>query len=196
MKKQLWQAGLAALALVSLTAQAHFKLDTPASWIVQDDKGDPQKMAPCGGTMADGGTRTGAVTELQGGSMMPLAVTETVYHPGHDRVALARRTNRLPGDPVAVLKQTDNGTRSDHGVIVENPQLPVLVDGLWKSQQRRTGPLATEVRIPNVDCEGCVVQVLQFMENHPGFREGGYSYHHCAIVNIKADASKPLDSNW
>ena len=63
MKKQLWQAGLAVLALVSLTAQAHFKLDTPASWIVQDDKGDPQKMAPCGGTMADGGTRTGAVTE-------------------------------------------------------------------------------------------------------------------------------------
>jgi len=196
MKKQLWQAGFAALALVSLTAQAHFKLDTPASWIVQDDKGDPQKMAPCGGTMADGGTRTGAVTELQGGSMMPLAVTETVYHPGHYRVALARRINLLPGDPVAVLKQTDNGTRSDHGVIVENPQLPVLVDGLWKSQQRRTGPLATEVRIPNVDCEGCVVQVLQFMENHPGFREGGYSYHHCAIVNVKADASKPLDSNW
>jgi len=41
-----------------------------------------------------------------------------------------------------------------------------------------------------------VLQILQFMENHPGFREGGFSYHHCAIVNITADPSKPLASGW
>lgn len=187
---------VAAAALVVPAAQAHFRLDAPSSWIAQDDKGDPQKMAPCGGTMADGGTRTGAVTDLQGGSELRLAITETVFHPGHYRVALARRINLLPPDPVAVMKETDRGPRSDHGVIDPAPQPPVLVDGLWKNQERRLGPLETTLTLPNVDCEGCVLQILQFMENHPGFREGGFSYHHCAIVNITADPSKPLASGW
>ena len=197
MKSTLMQAGLAAaLGLVTLGAQAHFRLESPASWIEQDDKGDPQKMAPCGGTMADGGTRTGIVTEVVGGSMLRIAIDETVFHPGHYRVALARRINLLPGDPEAVLKDMENGLRSDYAIIAEPALPPVLQDGLWQNQVRRTGPQETEVRIPNFDCEGCVMQVLQFMEEHPGFREGGFSYHHCAILNIKADASLPMDSGW
>jgi hypothetical protein len=196
MRNKFWQASLVTLSLVSASALAHFKLDAPASWIAQDDKGDPQKMAPCGGSMADGGTRTGAVTEVQGGGMLKLAVTETVFHPGHYRIALARRINLLPEDPVAVLKQTENGMRSDHGVIEQNPKAPVLLDGFWATKEKRTGQLTTELRMPNIDCQGCVLQVLQFMENHPGVREGGYSYHHCAIVNIKANAAVPADTGW
>ncbi|HWK53307.1 MAG TPA: SCE4755 family polysaccharide monooxygenase-like protein [Hyphomicrobiales bacterium] len=195
--KPLLQAGIAAvLGLFALQAHGHFLLASPASWIEQDEQGDPQKMAPCGGTVADGGTRTGAVTDVTGGAMLRLAIDETVYHPGHYRVALARRINLLPSDPPAVLKQTENGTRSDHAPIDANPQPPVLLDGLWQNQQRRTGPLETEIRIPNIDCEGCFLQVIQFMENHPGVREGGYSYHHCAVLNITADASQPLEEGW
>jgi hypothetical protein len=185
-----------ALSLFALGAAAHFKLEAPASWIQEDDKGDPQKLAPCGGTLADGGTRTGATTDLQGGAMTRLAITETVYHPGHYRVALARRLNQLPADPVAVLKETSGGPRSDHAEIDKNPSAPVLLDGLWENHERRLGPLETEIRIPNIDCEGCFLQVIQFMEDHPGAREGGYSYHHCAVVNIKADAAMPRDEGW
>lgn len=197
MKKNTLQAALLlTLGLVALDAQAHFFLVSPASWIEQDEQGDPQKMAPCGGTMADGGIRTGAVTDVQGGSMLRLAINETVFHPGHYRVALARRINLLPEDPAAVMKETDKGPRSDHAEIDKNPQPPVLVDGLWQNQERRTGPIETEIKIPNIDCEGCVLQVIQFMEGHPGVREGGFSYHHCAVVNITADKSAPLDTHW
>ncbi len=197
MKKNTLQAALLlTLGLVALDAQAHFFLVSPASWIEQDEQGDPQKMGPCGGTMADGGIRTGAVTDVQGGSMLRLAINETVFHPGHYRVALARRINLLPEDPAAVMKETDKGPRSDHAEIDKNPQPPVLVDGLWQNQERRTGPIETEIKIPNIDCEGCVLQVIQFMEGHPGVREGGFSYHHCAVVNITADKSAPLDANW
>lgn len=185
-----------ALMLLPAAAQAHFKLDAPASWLAQDERGDPQKMAPCGGTLADGGTRTGAVTEVLGGSEIRLAIDETVYHPGHYRVALARRINDLPADPPAVVKQTENGMRSDYAPIDANPQAPVLVDGLWQNQERRTGPLETMLAIPNIDCQGCFLQILQFMEEHPGVREGGYSYHHCAVLNITPDAGKPLDEGW
>ncbi|MES2626533.1 MAG: SCE4755 family polysaccharide monooxygenase-like protein [Pseudomonadota bacterium] len=195
-KHTLHTAFLLALGLVALDAQAHFFLVSPASWIEQDEKGDPQKMAPCGGTMADGGTRTKDVTEVQGGSMLRLAINETVYHPGHYRVSLARRINLLPDDPTPVMKETENGPRSDHAEIDPNPKAPVLVDGLWANHVQRTGPIETEIRIPNIDCAGCVLQVIQFMESHPGVREGGFSYHHCAVLNITPNADSPIDENW
>ncbi len=40
--------------LTATSAQAHFKLDAPASWIQENQQGDPQKLAPCGGTTAAG----------------------------------------------------------------------------------------------------------------------------------------------
>ena len=41
-------AALLALA-VPAAVDAHFKLLEPASWIVENERGDPQKSAPCGG---------------------------------------------------------------------------------------------------------------------------------------------------
>lgn len=186
----------AALALASTTVQAHFKLLEPASWIEEDERGDPQKLAPCGGTIADPGTRTGAVTEVRGGGPLKIVVDETIYHPGHFRIALARRPNWLPADPVATLRDTERGPRSESAVIEENPEPPILVDGLWQHNERYTGMRETEIEIPNIDCEGCFLQVIQFMAEHPGVREGDFSYHHCAILNITADPAKPLDERW
>ena len=185
-----------ALSLAAFSAQAHFKLVSPASWIVEDDRGDPQKMAPCGGTLADGGTRTGAVTDVTGGSMLPVAIEETIFHPGHWRISLARRINWLPANPDPVMKDTENGPRSDYFVTDENPRPPVLIDGLWENQERHTGPRETEIRIPNIDCEGCFLQIVQHMEEHPGYREGGFTYHHCAVLNITADPALPMDEGW
>ena len=125
-----------------------------------------------------------------------IAIEETIYHPGHYRVSLARRINWLPEDTVPTMKDTDRGPRSDRFEIDENPQAPVLVDGLWENYERRTGPQETEVRIPNIDCEGCFLQVVQFMSDHPGFGEGGFTYHHCAMLNITADPELPMDRGW
>lgn len=185
-----------ALGLSTSLANAHFQLIAPASWIVEDELGDPQKMAPCGGTLGDGGTRTGAVTEVTGGQMLKVAINETIYHPGHYRISLAKRINWLPADTPAKMKDTDNGPRSDSFPINKNPLPPVLVDGLWENYERRSGPLETEVRIPNIDCEDCFLQVVQFMADHPGFAEGGFTYHHCAIINITPDESLPTDTGW
>lgn len=197
MNKRFHMLALAsALTAVAFNADAHFRLDSPSSWIEEDERGDPQKMAPCGGTVADGGTRTGTVTEVTGGSMLHVAIEETIFHPGHYRISLARRINWLPADTEAVMKQTENGPRSDYFPIAQNPQPPVLVDGLWANQDRRTGPQSTDIRVPNIDCEGCFLQVVQFMEEHPGFREGGFTYHHCAVLDITADPALPMDEGW
>ena len=182
--------------LAANTAQAHFRLVEPASWIEEDERGDPQKLAPCGGTIGNPGTRSGAVTEVQGGSLLKVVVDETIYHPGHYRISLARRPNWLPPDPVATMKETERGLRSDRAEIQETPEPPVLVDGLWEHYERRTGIWETEIEIPNIDCEGCFLQVIQFMSEHPGFREGGFSYHHCAVLNITSNDAQPIDAGW
>ena len=75
------------LVLASGAADAHFRLLAPASWIEENQLGDPQKAAPCGGTNADFGKPSYAVTEARGGSMLHIKVQETVFHPGHYRIA-------------------------------------------------------------------------------------------------------------
>lgn len=183
-------------AVLAPSAGAHFKLVEPASWIEEDERGDPQKLAPCGGTLADGGTRTDRITEVRGGQMLRVVVDETVYHPGHYRIALARRPNLLPPDPRVTMKDTEKGPRSASADIETDPEPPVLADGLWPHYERRTGIWETEIEIPNFDCDGCFLQIIQFMADHPGVREGGFSYHHCAVLNITPDEDLPLDTRW
>ena len=185
-----------ALGLVALAAQAHFRLLEPASWIEEDERGDPQKLAPCGGTIANPGTRTGAVTEVQGGQTLRIVVDETIFHPGHYRIALARRPNWLPADPVVTMKDTERGPLSASAEIAAAQQPPILVDGLWAHTEATNRNWETEIPVPNIDCENCFLQVIQFMAEHPGFREGGFSYHHCAVLNITADPDLPRDERW
>jgi hypothetical protein len=183
-------------ALVSSGAGAHFKLLEPASWLVEDERGDPQKTAPCGGTLADEGTPSNVVTEIVGGQKLKISIEETVYHPGHYRIALARSRDALPEDPEVTMKETERGLRSASAVIDEDPAPPVLVDGLWPHEERPTALWETEIDIPNIDCPTCTLQIIQFMADHPGVREGGFSYHHCADLSIAVDPAKPIDSGW
>jgi hypothetical protein len=186
----------AIVAALAPAASAHFRLITPASWIEANALGDPQKSAPCGGTLADPGTPTGAITEVQGGQLLRVEVEETVFHPGHYRIALARTRDALPADPEVTVQDTERGPRSVSAVIQTNPQPPVLVDGLWPHTERPTERWVTEVEIPNITCETCTLQIIQFMANHPGVREGGFSYHHCADLRITANPDRPIDTRW
>src|SRR6266567_1643645 len=119
------------VAVVPAVTHAHFKLMEPASWIVEDDRGDPQKGFPCGGSNTDYGKPSYAVTQAVGGSKIHLKVQETIYHPGHYRVALAVNSPaELPVDPKATTEATDRGPRSVSAEITNPVQMPVLADGL------------------------------------------------------------------
>src|ERR1051325_1307241 len=92
-------AGLVALG-VPAAGSAHFILEAPKGWIEENALGDPQKLGPCGGTSKDAGAPTNAVTEVAGGSLLHVKVKETIYHPGHFRIALAvLDRGELPVDP-------------------------------------------------------------------------------------------------
>ena len=117
----------------ALVLEAHFRLIEPASWIVENERGDPQKAAPCG---ADAKAEMSkALTPVKGGSLLHLKVLETIYHPGHYRVALAVNSREeLPADPMTFERTTDKGPRSVWGVIQSPPQLP----GDWPTACSRT----------------------------------------------------------
>src|SRR4051794_30636957 len=98
------------VAAVPAVTHAHFKLLEPASWIVEDERGDPQKGFPCGGSNTDYGKPSYAITQAVGGSNLHLKVQETIYHPGHYRIALAVNSPaELPGDPEATAQAGPNG---------------------------------------------------------------------------------------
>ena len=194
-----------AVACLAASADAHFVLVSPAASLVQNRLGDPQKTAPCGGvaanpgrgTPANPGVPSGAVTNVKGGTNLHLLVQETIFHPGHYRVALARTMAQLPPDPVVTTAQTERGVRSQSAVIQNPPVAPVLLDGLFSHTERPTQNFETDIPIPNIDCPNCVLQVIEFMADHPGIAvDGGHSYHHCAILNITADPAKPIDKRW
>ncbi len=191
-------AGLAVM-LQSVTS-AHFKLIEPASWLIEDQRGDPQKAGPCGGSNTDWGKPSYTVTKATGGQKLHIKVQETIYHPGHYRVALAVNSpTELPVDPQVTTRDSERGPWSVSAAIQNPAQVPVLADGLFVHSTRPTGqmePFETDVQLPNINCKKCTLQVIQFMAEHAFNNPGGYSYHHCADLQITADPSKPLDRGW
>ena len=194
---------LLVLTIVALAAQgawAHFKLLEPVSWLVEGDRGDPQKSGPCGGSNTDWGKPSYVITKAMGGQKLHIKVQETVYHPGHYRVALAVNSpSELPADPQVTTRDSDRGPWSVSAAIQNPSPSPVLADGLFVHSMRPAGtmePWETDVVLPNINCKKCTLQIVQFMAEHAFNNPGGYTYHHCADIQITADRSKPLDKGW
>lgn len=188
-----------AALMVPAAALAHFILLAPAATLEQNRLGDPQKKGPCGGTTANAGTPTNAVTEVRGGDMLKIRAQETIYHPGHYRVALAVNSlSELPPHPETTTRETERGPWSVSAKIGPNDTPPVIVDGLWVHNERvpNTHVWETEIKVPNINCNSCTLQVLQWMAEHSLNADGDYSYHHCATVKITANPAIPIDRRW
>ena len=178
---------------------AHFRLLEPASWLQESEElGDPQWSAPCGGTLTDPGKSTGAITKIQGGEMLHIRIREMAFHPGFYRVALAVNSrNELPPDPEATSGPgTDGRPRSVSGAVHYPPSPPVLADGLLMHVAPFEKEQEVDVEIPNISCEKCTLQVIEFMAAHGWNKDGGYTYHHCADLQIRANPNKPINTRF
>src|ERR1035441_9871107 len=49
--------------------------------------------------------------------------------------------------------------------------------------------------MPNINCEKCTLQVIEFMAAHGWNKDGGYTYHHFADLQICANPDKPIDTS-
>jgi hypothetical protein len=193
-------ASAVAVVLAQMAAHAHFRLLEPTSWLIEDERGDPQKAGPCGGTNSDWGKPSYVIGKATGGQKLHIKVQETIYHPGHYRVALAVNSpTELPLDPKTETRPTERGPWSVSAEIQNPPQIPLLADGLFVHSAPPTGTMPaweTDVQLPNISCRKCILQVVQFMADHGYNNPGGFSYHHCAELQITADPSKAIDPGW
>jgi len=194
-----------AFVFTGARAEAHFKIDAPASWMSQDTAGGPQKKGPCA-SMADlalgdpQGTPTNTVTVEQGGTVT-VSVTVTIAHPGWFRVSLAegpsssQTLTTLP-DPVAV-----NGTSCTPALmrnLTWSSTQPIIADGLGlpagstSTTTMQTGNQTFQVTIPPAatctSARPCTLQVIMMMTDHP---VSDCYYHHCADITFggSSDAS-------
>jgi hypothetical protein len=195
------KAALCAVAALAIAgpASAHFILMAPDAWVEVNVLGDPQKAAPCGTSDITKGTPTGKITEMRGGDPLHIKIKETIYHPGYYRVALSvLDRSELPADPVATTRESPRGPISVSAKIDPAPKAPVLADGLFEHRVRpQPGTFwETDVKLPNINCDKCTVQILQFMEEHGLNKEGEFSYHHCADLKITANPALPIDKGW
>ena len=189
----------AVIVLAPSAASPHFVLMEPTNLLIQNEVGDPQKLAPCGGRSNDPGTPTNAITEKRGGDMLHIKIREAIFHPGHYRVALAVNSqDELPPDPETATRETPRGPFSVSAKIDPNPRPPVLADGLFVHTERPApGSFhETDIRLPNINCERCTLQIIQWMGEHRLNEDGDYSYHHCAALKITANPALPIDTNW
>ena len=187
----------AALSVAAPFTQAHFKLLEPASWIEEDRRGDPQKATPCGGIMENPGKPTGTITRVQGGDKLHIKMLETVFHPGFYRIALAVNSRaELPKDPAAQTEPSSTGPRSVSGSIQYPALPPVIADGLFAHTSPLDKEFEMDIDLPNISCTKCTLQIVEFMAAHGLNKEGEYSYHHCADLNIRANPYKPIDSRF
>jgi hypothetical protein len=164
------------------TAQAHFILQAPASWMSQDSLGLPEKLGPCGDE--GGGTPTGTITAFAPGQTITVTINEVIFHPGHYRIALAPNDpSELPAEP-----PVDAGALACGTSPVESPAVyPVLADGVFEHTAPFTSPQSVQVTLPtNVTCSNCTLQIIEFMSDHGLNNPGGCFYHHCANISIGA----------
>ena len=121
--------------------------------------------------------------------------------------AAVNSPTELPLDPVATTRDSDRGPWSVTGEIQDPPQIPVLADGLFPHSnfdadgrfvrpEGRLDPWEADIPLPNINCENCILQVVQHMNEHAFNNPGGYSYHKCAHLQITADPTKPLSTGW
>ena len=191
--KHLMKGLMAASALALLMpafVQAHFTLIEPASWLVENKLGDPQKLGPCGGTSADAGMPTNAIGNVQGNSKLHVKLMETVFHPGHYRIALVANRADLPADPDVVTRDSERGPciRRNYGA-----EGSVLADGLFVHDRRKPPAIHAETdiqlyhhRLPEVRCG----RAVHGERGYAGTRHGYYC-HHCAALRVRPVEGPP-----
>jgi hypothetical protein len=129
------------------------------------------------------------VTAYAPGETITITLDETIYHPGHYRVALAvDDRSELPDPPPVSEGLTPCGS-----VPIAEPQtFPLLADGALVHTVPFSEPQSIHVTLPSdVTCTRCTLQVLEFMSNHglPCF------YYHCADISIRAGAETSCTSD-
>jgi hypothetical protein len=157
----------ASALLIAQAASAHVRLESPASRY-----GDEMKVRPCG---LGGGQRTTRVTTVRPGQVVTMVFDEFIDHPGYFRIAFDPAGDAALGPPIW------------NGAAFVNPQnVSVLLDHI----ENPPGPTHGEVPVtlPDIECDGCTLQLIQVMTDKPPFDGLDDFYYQCADLRLSRTA--------
>jgi MYXO-CTERM domain-containing protein len=168
MKSRLFAlAASAAFVAASSLAHAHAVLIDPPP-LTSDDNA---KAGPCGcyfGAEPEDPNEDGTAspcptdftpTEIEAGSTLQVKWKETVQHTGDWRIAISSK-------PIDTVTRTD----MNNSVVYEAPDMNSESGGL----------VTATIVVPEMSCDGCALQLRQFMEGAPK-----PYYYSCAAITIK-----------
>ncbi len=151
-------AVLASLALAG-PAQAHLDLLSPPP------RTTSLKQGPCGAGPND--PRGPTVATYKPGETITITWNEYVDHPGHYRIAL---------DPDG---QDDFFEPAAFDDMSGGPG--VIMDGI---PDKNGGDYSQEITLPDIECDNCVLQVIQMMTDKKPYGDGNDLYYQCADIAI------------
>jgi hypothetical protein len=139
--------------------------------------------------------RTEIVTDYTGGETITLTFEEYINHPSYYRVALdVEGDDSFPMRPEEEVQQEGDDPASIHPVSdVTDTGLDVYIlqyymDDLSPAFMQRQ-MYSTEVTLPNIDCQNCTLQLIQFM-----YDDKDPHYFQCADITITAAATADTSS--
>ncbi len=149
------------------------------------------KIGPCGQTQ---NARTTTVTDYMGGETISVSFGEFINHDSYYRIALdVEGDDSFPQRPeVAVQKEGDDPASIHPLSDITDTGLDVYILQYYMDDQ--TGSFmqetsySTEVTLPNIDCQNCTLQVIQFM-----YDDKDPHYYQCADITITATAEPTTD---
>ncbi len=147
------------LALFAGEVRAHLDLLSPMP------RTTSLKSGPCGAGPDD--PRGPTVATFKPGETITVKWNEYVNHPGHYRIAFDADGQDGFFDP------------KDFNDVSGGPG--VLVDGIADMQG---GDYSMDVQLPNIECDNCVLQVIQMMTDKPPYGDGNDLYYQCADIAL------------
>lgn len=181
--------GLIGLALtLSGVAAAHVSLKSinnqmPVARAEAPD--EDLKAGPCGQTTNG---RTATVTALTAGAEITINWEEYIDHPGFFRIAFAQDGDSFPAianmddvtpDACTLATCMSGGMTIDQITPVGAEVLAYVADG----------ETSASIVVPNVNCENCTLQVIQFMTDKLGDNADNEIYYQCADITITGGAA-------
>jgi hypothetical protein len=169
----------AAISILSTGwAGAHVSLTDPPPRLAGDAGGTQLKVAPCGQNQNG---RTDTVTEFLPGETITVAWDEYINHPSYYRISFD-----VDGDddfPIrADMDSVDPDTDDPESV---NPVGDVVL--AYVHEDPDMGNYSVEVTLPNVQCENCTLQLIQFMYDKVGNNSDDEYYFQCADIALRGD---------
>lgn len=202
-----------AVVFFSPLANAHIDLQRAGTHVAMYEQGQlgaDTKKGVCGNPE---GVPTGAVFTYKPGETITVSLAEYIRHPGYFRIAFDAEGHddfvdprwivaldpdgRAGGCPIDGSDQCRRGDQATEGDFFNNDT--VLLDNLNPHVRETAQPTYSwEVTLPDLECDNCVLQIIQVMEDPAGTAHGVYNtttqndendvYHQCIAIVLSDDA--------